>query len=793
MDIRRAVRSRFLRVSTWYATTARFFFVATLFLSIFLPALAAGALPPQVTVNITGSNAYTTYGLCGYGTCTPATVDGNFTISGSYSGNVYFSGQAAVDAHSVLYGSKMVNWTFNSSFEIPASGGHSPPMNYPSETNAYFSSTYCPAFSLGCLPGYGWSTVDWTVTICAYSDPGFTNLLGCGSVTSSGNIDTYVLAVAVPLFNDTMLGVSCQTVQSLCQGGSDSLYGYQIPVGNLYNFLMAIALVLLGVGALLAFMGRVAIGTGEKNNIIMDSVVGVAVILLFPLIYNFVGSIVDYVDQAVIAYPNDYQTYGNALQSVWNQFQGLDTSSWWNVIFDAVNTLAGWVISVILWIMLRLVGTVRLFIFAVVIAGMPLSMGLRLIPFTRKLSQYIEETLFGLLLASLLSAVILGVAAYLFAHWSDPTNIFATGGIEERWVAAAALFAALLLPTVFAPLTAFVFQTTSQAAIAAGGVAASTMTAAAAPMTGAGAGMVGMGGGVSGLTGMGSGLAKGAGSAAQGIEQAGMSGIQVLSHLGTAAFQGMKNAAVVGTTGTLGAIGMTGAAKVMGRTLPLTSHQDMARMVQQGEQGRQAAFANSIAPNEGDFGTLGIPTGIAANPEVQVAAQQRYGSLSRGDQEAVMKRMAAIRGVNPAQAASVAPLVNQQTWQNIQQKIQNDPSFAGSFYTMMNPALSSRLESAVGGHLQSLANTNAGTPTWNASEARAWADRLMSNPNRLVDHLAGHDPSYAVLRQDPTLSHRVITSQFLQQVKNDPQAPWNLKQNLNEIQQGTHSTYGSHE
>ena len=131
-----------------------------------------------------------------------------------------------------------------------------------------------------------------------------------------------MLAVAVPLFNDTMLGVSCQTVQSLCQGGSDSLYGYQIPVGNLYNFLMAIALVLLGVGALLAFMGRVAIGTGEKNNIIMDSVVGVAVILLFPLIYNFVGSIVDYVDQAVIAYPNDYQTYGNALQSVWNQFPG---------------------------------------------------------------------------------------------------------------------------------------------------------------------------------------------------------------------------------------------------------------------------------------------------------------------------------------------------------------------------------------------------------------------------------------------------------------------------------------
>ncbi len=122
MDVRGAIRSRFFRISTWYVTTARLFFVATLFMGIFLPAFAA-ASTPTATVKITGSNAYTTYGLCYFGSCSPVTVDGNLTVSGTYSGTVYFSGQAAVDAHSPLYGTHMVNWTFASAFEIPFEGG----------------------------------------------------------------------------------------------------------------------------------------------------------------------------------------------------------------------------------------------------------------------------------------------------------------------------------------------------------------------------------------------------------------------------------------------------------------------------------------------------------------------------------------------------------------------------------------------------------------------------------------------------------------------------------------------
>jgi hypothetical protein len=256
------------------------------------------------------------------------------------------------------------------------------------------------------------------------------------------------------------------------------------------------------------------------------------------------------------------------------------------------------VISLILWVMLRIVGTVRLFIFAVVIVAFPVSMGLRLIPFTKKLSEYVQETLFGMILASLLSAVILGVAAYVFSNWSSPTNIFATGGIEEKWVAASALFAALLIPTVFAPLTSFVYMATSNAAIAAGGVAASTMASAAAPVAGVGASALGLG---SLAGGMGGGLARG-GMSAGGVLASSMQapaaaasvGGVTWRHVGMAVTHGLKNAFVIGSTGALGAIGARAAERDIVRVMPITSHQDMTRIVGQDLASRKVTNRKTV-------------------------------------------------------------------------------------------------------------------------------------------------------------------------------------------------------
>ena len=145
-------------------------------------------------------------------------------------------------------------------------------------------------------------------------------------------------------------------------------------------------------------------------------------------------------------------------------------------------------------------GVIRIWLITVMVIGFPISLALKQIPFARKLSSMVEDTLYGLMLASLMSSIAIGVAAYVLADapggpvWS--ATIFAGTGINgiSNWVAAAALFTAVLIPTVFAPLTGTIFQTASQAAMVGVGVGASMAGAAAAPMVGAAGSGLGGGG-----------------------------------------------------------------------------------------------------------------------------------------------------------------------------------------------------------------------------------------------------------------------------------------------------------
>ncbi len=112
----------------------------------------------------------------------------------------------------------------------------------------------------------------------------------------------------------------------------------------------------------------------------------------------------------------------------------------------------------------------------------------------------------------------------------------------------------------------------------------------------------------------------------------------------------------------------------------------------------------------------------------------------------------------------------------------------------MHPEFTNRLDAAVG-QLNSLAKQNAGPEGWasgatgRTKSAQAWTESLLTSPDRLVGHLSSHDSSLGVLRQDPQVAHRVISSQVLQQIKNDPQAVWNLRQNLNGLQLGTNTSH----
>ena len=209
--------------------------------------------------------------------------------------------------------------------------------------------------------------------------------------------------------------------------------------------------------------------------------------LLFPLIYDQVAVIVNYMSQSIIAYPGT--DCGPRLQALWNTMAFGGSGSFWSVIAAGFYNLIFFVLSAIVYIMTLFLGVIRIFLVGVMIIAFPLSLGLKMIPFTKKLSQMVEDTLFGLILASLMSAIILGVAGYITqpSVWSSSSNIFyvAVGNDGAAWVAAAALLAAVLTPTVFAPLTGTLFQTASQAAMTSVGAATVAAAGAAMPVAGA--------------------------------------------------------------------------------------------------------------------------------------------------------------------------------------------------------------------------------------------------------------------------------------------------------------------
>jgi len=232
------------------------------------------------------------------------------------------------------------------------------------------------------------------------------------------------------------------------------------------------------------------------------------------------------------------------------------------------------------------------------LVAFPLSMGMRLIPFTQKLSQMVDDTLYGLILASIMSAIVLGVAANVISNYNGSVFQSAIGN-QSDWVAIAAIFAAILMPTIFAPLTGIMMQTVSQAAMAgasvatmmagsaampfAGGVLAgakSGMAALGAAQTAAGSGGLGLGGALKAFFGGWSGkLGK------QDVNMPGFMGV----FKGHALRPMLSNAAIMGTIGTLGAIGATPAAKQLSKMMPISTH---AEVMQSAEAANAVSIVN---------------------------------------------------------------------------------------------------------------------------------------------------------------------------------------------------------
>ena len=398
--------------------------------------------------------------------------------------------------------------------------------------------------------------------------------------SNSTTSDIWYKVVALPLFNDSMLGASNITS-----------YDPVIPgLGNVYNFVLIIAIIIIMVGGALALILR-RMGKQGTDSMIMDVIIGLIVVIAFPSIYDGVARMINYLTQTLIAYPNPYYDYGTVLQTLWNNMEFAHGWSLWTLLTNSFFQIVFFIISGVIYIMLFFLGVARIFIIAAMIVAFPLSMGLSPDSLHEEVSSMIDDTLFGLMLASVMSAVVLGVGSYILSPnvWNSSSgNIFfqavgQNGG--QNWVAAAALLTAILMPTVLAPLTATVFQAASQVAMT--GVGVATMIASGVATGGAGGlSAAGSAVGTLGKT------AQIAGQPPPSIPQKLVTGMKAFGSTGLPAIG--YNVATLGAAGFVSAAGAGAAGSVMRKAAPLQTPRVMIPKVQ-AQQASQIGQAHVAA------------------------------------------------------------------------------------------------------------------------------------------------------------------------------------------------------
>ena len=615
MPVKQSIRL----VASYYRKSARFVVFAILLASFAIPSVLAsgpGSLNVSPDVNV---NAVSPFG-CGF-PLFPSSgyyqASGGVSLTGTYSGNVYLTGSITIYGHD-----KATNKPETLTLTLTQADFSPDPVNFPSQSqsgvnNPQVNSNFCEPV----VDGYTY----WVATA---NQPGCTGgacILANSSATvsvSPGSNQMFQLIMEMPLFNETTLGttVHCAPTTSPCG----------LPLQGFYDFIFIIAIILAGGGLLIALANQQYTGD-ERKNVLLDFVIAVLFIVLFPVIYNNIALLVNYLDMTILAGPGlPYTDYTLSINLVWGKLL-----SWaqgggiWGLLVSPITSVAGWIVALIVYLMTIFLGVIRIWLVTVMVIGFPISLALKQIPFARKLSSMVEDTLYGLMLASLMSSVAIGVAAYVLADapsgpvWS--ATIFASTGINgiSNWVAAAALFTAVLIPTVFAPLTGTIFQTASQAAMVGVGVGASIAGAAAVPMVGA----VGSGlGGAGALGGMGKGISGGMGEAPQTIGQQAASTMQNMGlgeRLLYAVPHSLKNVAVVGTTGVLAGMGASSAARSIATVAPLSNSGTVSRGIGQINATRQQAtmeYETSSALQEGNQAVSDTVFKAATTPSLNPGA-----------------------------------------------------------------------------------------------------------------------------------------------------------------------------
>lgn len=450
------VRSSLYQISAGYRGLSHYFFYFLVIAGLLGSAtgvFAQGQQQPPLTlatsnVKVSTPSLYET--KITYATAT-------VTVEGTWSGGpLHFGGWLAVtDDKGVL------NETISSSNFTPST------LNYPSVTSANLT-----------FDGQARDQVlSYVLVIDAYDQSG--QLVGTtgqqtGEGTGSASANLFILAMEIPLFQVPALGISASSPDF------SSLFSTfdQLPLGDFYMLLAEVAVILLiGAGLINIILYMTGNGENHKGGTagtlagISNIFVTLLLILLLPYAYNAVAGFVNILDQQIIAGPgNPYTAYLANSQLIWNK---LPTGG--NILTDLIGAIA----SVMAWVMSWLLGSARIFLIGAVTVAMPIVLVLRNISFTARFAGVVEDTFFGLIFASVISALFIGLAAFILNNWNG--SMFQAAGIDQTWVALAALMGAILAPTIFAPMTGVFFQTMSQVGMAATGTAVAIGAGALGP------------------------------------------------------------------------------------------------------------------------------------------------------------------------------------------------------------------------------------------------------------------------------------------------------------------------
>jgi hypothetical protein len=594
------IKSSFQTISIHYRNTARIFVVGFIFLSLFAPLLVNGQAqnPSPWGLKVTDVNCSSTgtfFGTAYY------EADANITVTG----NQYVNAQVAL--------SVAVTWYDQNQKPIlsaippntgPAWSFDHNPLDWPSQQSTTFGVL---------ITEYGYSWPD------SYSCQGWVALSVNGvqyaNVTfgSVSNSATFQLLVALPLFNDTSFGATAHC--------PISLNPCQLPLDGFYNFIAGIALGLAVIGFMISYASSSMQG---KNRIpFVDLAIAIFFILAFPYIYNQVATLIDYLNMAIIAGPgNNFTKYAANINEIWVATGASAQSGLWGFLTNPLVQLAAWVVDFIVYIGSFILGTIRILLIAVMIVAFPISLALKEVPFTQKLGQMVEDTLFGLMLASIMSSIVLGLAAYLLSPSVGTSGTVFQG--SDIWFAAISLLTALLLPTVFAPLTGVMFQTGMQAAMAAGTAAVMAGTGGTMGAVGGAQAMgqvAGTAGGVAGSFGRGAGSI--GGRLASSMQQHGSLGSMALGGL-----HGLRGAGAGLAMGMFTGMGMAPVAKFVRsevRTPGEIMRKHSAGLQQAVDQQMTVEAQHLVAQHDvafqGVFSQLGT-----LSPELNASMKQKLGS-----------------------------------------------------------------------------------------------------------------------------------------------------------------------